>query len=121
MNLEPIPATPGGPLAEADKVRRLVDDFYAGRKDTTLRVYRQGLGDFAGFLGVDERTIRRDWILARAWLERDGVEVPGDAVVLAAAPAANPVRGVDTPLPPLRRHDRDGHLFITGERRADRL
>ena len=48
-------------LAEGDKVRRLVDDFYAGRKDTTLRVYRQGLGDFAGFLGVEEEVeaIRR--------------------------------------------------------------
>lgn len=48
-------------LTEGDKVRRLVADFYAGRKATTLRVYRQGLGDFATFLGVEDavEAIRR--------------------------------------------------------------
>lgn len=37
-------------LAEPDGVRQLVDDFFAGRKETTLRTYRPGLSDFADFL-----------------------------------------------------------------------
>lgn len=47
-----VSAAPG-PVAEEDKVRRLVADFFAGRKETTLRTYRQGLADFARFLELD--------------------------------------------------------------------
>ena len=31
----------------------MVNDFFAGRKETTLRTYRQGLSDFADFLELD--------------------------------------------------------------------
>ena len=43
-------------MAEVVKLR-----FFAGLE----------VKEIAGFLGVNERTIRRDWILARAWLERE--------------------------------------------------
>jgi hypothetical protein len=37
-------------LAKSDRVQRLVTDFLAGRKATTLRTYAQGLADFAQFM-----------------------------------------------------------------------
>jgi len=40
-------------LTKQDKIRRLVADFFAGRKESTIRVYRQGLRDFAGFLRAE--------------------------------------------------------------------
>ncbi len=43
---------PAAGLDMAD-VRQLVADFYAGRKETTLRAYRQAIDDFALFLGVE--------------------------------------------------------------------
>lgn len=39
--------------ALTDQTRQLVEDFLAGRKATTLRTYRQGLADFAQFLGAN--------------------------------------------------------------------
>ena len=47
-------------LANSDRIQRLVADFLAGRKATTLRTYSQGLADFAQFTlgasGVDRDT-----------------------------------------------------------------
>lgn len=37
-------------LAQSNRIQRLVSDFLAGRKATTLRTYQQGLADFAQFL-----------------------------------------------------------------------
>jgi integrase/recombinase XerC len=45
-------ARPTDALAPDDKVRRLLDDFLAGLNPNTLRTYRQGLADFASFVGV---------------------------------------------------------------------
>ena len=39
-----------------------------GRRDHSFRVPRP---DLAEVLGVTERTVQRDWVFARAWLERD--------------------------------------------------
>ena len=50
-----IPWTPTA-LSEQDKLARLVSDFFAGRKQTTLRTYRQGLLDFASFLAANTIT-----------------------------------------------------------------
>jgi integrase/recombinase XerC len=62
------------PLAEQDKTRRLVDDFFAGRKQTTLRTYRQGLLDFTRFLEVDTMADAVEILLSRG---------PGEANHLA--------------------------------------
>lgn len=48
-------------LKSSDRIVRLVADFLAGRKATTLRTYSQGLTDFAAFMGaadVDEAARR---------------------------------------------------------------
>jgi integrase/recombinase XerC len=37
-------------LVSSDRIQRLVADFLAGRKATTLRTYSQGLADFAQFM-----------------------------------------------------------------------
>jgi len=91
VNLEPITATPGGPLAEVDKVRRLVADFFAGRKQTTLRVYRQGLGDFATFLGVEDEVeaIRR--LLAQGPGEANHLALTYRAALVERGLASNTV------------------------------
>ena len=49
------PAASG--LANSDRIARLVADFLAGRKATTLATYAQGLADFARFIGA--RSIER--------------------------------------------------------------
>ncbi|HEV2970991.1 MAG TPA: tyrosine-type recombinase/integrase [Pirellulales bacterium] len=51
MMTELIPV-PTSALATDDTVRRLLDDFLAGLKPNTLRTYRQGLADFASFVGA---------------------------------------------------------------------
>jgi integrase/recombinase XerC len=47
-------ALPTDALTPDDKVRRLLDDFLAGLKPNTLRTYRQGLADFASFVGAGD-------------------------------------------------------------------
>jgi integrase/recombinase XerC len=39
-------------LKNSDRIARLVADFLAGRKTTTLKTYSQGLSDFAHFIGA---------------------------------------------------------------------
>ena len=52
MTTELIPVAPERRLTADDKVRRLLDDFLAGLNPNTLRTYRQGLADFASFVGA---------------------------------------------------------------------
>ena len=42
------------PVPLADPIEQLVEDFFAGRKDTTLRTYRQALDGFRRFVGVED-------------------------------------------------------------------
>ena len=51
MMTELIPVAPSAMTAD-DKVRRLLDDFLSGLNPNTLRTYRQGLADFALFVGA---------------------------------------------------------------------
>ncbi len=53
MTTELIPLAPSAMTAD-DKVRRLLDDFLAGLNPNTLRTYRQGLTDFASFVGASD-------------------------------------------------------------------
>ena len=50
MNTELIPLPPTGLAAES--LARLVADFFAGLNPNTLKTYRQGLADFAEFIGA---------------------------------------------------------------------
>src|SRR5919204_4540319 len=43
---------PAGALANSNRIQRLVADFLAGRKPTTMRTYSQCLADFANFTGA---------------------------------------------------------------------
>jgi integrase/recombinase XerC len=47
---QPALPAPGFDIAD---VRQLVADFYAGRKESTLRAYQQALCDFALYLAVE--------------------------------------------------------------------
>ena len=96
----------GGVAAESlDEIQELVADFEVADPDTVLAVHQALLRlarfsprlaevvecrFFAGYseaeiaeaLGVTERTVRRDWTLARAWLARE----LGDQLATAAMP-----------------------------------
>jgi hypothetical protein len=69
-------------MTEDDKVRRLIDDFLAGLKPNTLRTYRQGLADFASFVGTADARQVAEMLLAGG---------PGEANHLALSYRANMV------------------------------
>ena len=56
---------PAAELTAADKVRRLLDDFLAGLNPNTLRTYRQGLDDFAAFVGAADTDQAAGALLSR--------------------------------------------------------
>jgi integrase/recombinase XerC len=49
---------------DAAAARQLIDDFYAGRKGTTLTAYRQALDDFSAFLQADCSSTAAKWFLS---------------------------------------------------------
>ena len=59
-------------LAVDDALERLGEQSERARRVVELRVF-VGLGveEIAEVLGLNEKTVRRDWLLARAWLRRD--------------------------------------------------
>jgi len=91
MDLEPITPARIGALTEADKARRLVADFYAGRKETTLRVYRQGLADFTAFLGADDEVGAIRQLLAHGPGEANHLALTYRAALVERGLAANTI------------------------------
>jgi RNA polymerase sigma factor (TIGR02999 family) len=69
-------------LLEVDgAIKELEKEDFRSAQVVLLRYYL-GLGDsaIAQALGVTERTVRRDWVFAKAWLQRRLVESSGAAM-----------------------------------------
>ena len=65
-------ATPEEILAVEDAIRRLEERDQRLAEVARLRVFADlGEAEAADALGVSPRTVRRDWALARAWLQKE--------------------------------------------------